>query len=71
MSEKDFKHHRNIVNSSHAITNTKLERMFTFMLKVKTDWMNILANEQLDHNLRISKEGVSSSDYNPNADIKK
>ena len=29
------------------ITNAKLERMFSCMLKVKTDWTNILAKEQL------------------------
>ena len=41
------------------------------MLRVKTDWRNRLANEQLDHNLRISEEGVSISDHNPNDDIAK
>ena len=30
-----------------------------------------MANEWLDHNLRISEEGVSISDYNPNDDIVK
>ena len=41
------------------------------MLRVQTDWRNRLANERLDHNLRISEEGVSISDYNPNDDIVK
>ena len=53
------------------VTNAKLEWMFSCMLRVKTDWRNRLANEQLNHNLRISEEGVSISDYNPNDDIAK
>ena len=52
-------------------TNAKLEQMFSCMLRVQTDWRNRLANERLDHNLRISEEGVSTSDYNPNDDIAK
>ena len=53
------------------VTNAKLEWMFSCMLRVKTDWRNRLANEQLNHNLRISEEGVSISDYNPNDDVAK
>ena len=53
------------------VTNAKLERMFSCMLRVKTDWRNRLANERLDHNLRISEEGLSISDYNPDDDITK
>ena len=45
--------------------------MFSCMLRVKTDWRNRLANERLNHNLRISEEGVSISNYNPNDDIAK
>ena len=41
------------------------------MLRVKTDWRNRLVNEQLNHNLTKSEEGVSISDYNPNDDITK
>ena len=45
--------------------------MFSCMLRVKTDWRNRLANERLNHYLRISEEGVSISNYNPNDDIAK
>ena len=41
------------------------------MLRVKTDWRNRLPNERLDHNLRISEDDVSISDYNPNDNIAK
>ena len=43
---------------STPVTNTKLEHMLSCLLRVKTDRRNILANERLDHNLRISEEGV-------------
>ena len=52
------------------ITNAKLERMISCILRIKTDWRNKLANKQLGHNLRIS-EGVSSTDYNLNGEIAK
>ena len=42
------------------VTNAKLERMFSCMLRVKTEWRNRLANERLDYNLRISEEGYPS-----------
>ena len=45
--------------------------MFSCMLRVKTDLRNGLANERLDHKLRINEEGVSISDYNPSDDIAK
>ena len=53
------------------LANAKLERKFSSMLRVKTGWRNRLAYEQLDHNFRISEEGVSISDHNPNDDIAK
>ena len=52
--EKHLKHHRNIVIIT-PVTNTKLEGMFSCILRVRTDWMNRLVNEQLDHNLRIGE----------------
>ena len=53
------------------VTNAKLEHMFRCMVKVKTDWRNRLGNKRLEHSLRISEEGVSITDYNPNDDIAK
>lgn len=53
------------------ITNTKVEQMFSCMFKAKTDWRNRLANEGLNHNLKISEKGVSVSDYNPTEDLRK
>ena len=41
------------------VTNAKLERMFSCMLKVKTDQRNRL-DERLDYNLRMSEEGYPS-----------
>ena len=51
------------------ITDTKLERMFSSMWKVKTDWRNRLANEQLDHNLRISEGVPITKWYNKKVEI--
>ena len=45
--------------------------LFSCMVRIKTDWWNRLANEQLDHSLRISEEEVSVFDYNPNDNIAK
>ena len=50
---------KNILNINKILlitprTNVKLKRIFICTLRVKTDWRNRLANEQLDHNLRIS-----------------
>ena len=53
------------------VTNAKLEPMFSCMLRVKTDWRSRFANERLNHNLRISEEGVSISDCNLNNDMTK
>ena len=53
------------------VTNADLEQMFSFMLRVKIEWRNRFANERLDHNLRISEEGVSISNNNPNDGIAK
>ena len=46
-------------------TNAKLERMFSRMNRVKTDWRNRLSRERLDNLLRIGEEGCSISDFNP------
>ena len=34
------------------------------MLRVKTDWKSRLVNDQLNHNLTVSEEGVSISNHN-------
>ena len=46
-------------------TNAKVERMFNRMKRVKTDWRNKLRRDRLESLLRISEEGVSIDDYNP------
>ena len=46
-------------------TNAKLERMFSRMNRVKTDWRNRLSRERLENNLRIGEEGVSIKDFDP------
>lgn len=50
-------------------TNAKLERMFSRMNRVKTDWRNKLGRERLDSCLRISEEGESIEDFNPDGAI--
>ena len=46
-------------------TNAKLERMFSRMNRVKTDWRNRLSRDRLDNLLRIGEEGCSIGDFNP------
>ena len=48
-----------------STTNAKLERMFSRMNRVKTDWCNRLSRERLENNLRIGEEGVSIKDFDP------
>jgi hypothetical protein len=52
-------------------SNAKLERMFSTMKRVKTDWRNHLGRQRLEANLRISQESVGNSldDYCPDAAI--
>ena len=50
-------------------TNAKVERMFSRMKRVKTDWRNKLRRDSLESLLRISEEGVSVDDYNPDRAI--
>ena len=52
-------------------TNAKLERMFSRMNRVKTDFHNRLSREPLENCLRISEEGCDIADYNPDNTIKK
>ena len=52
-------------------SNAKLERMFSTMGRVKTDWRNRLGRDRLEANLRISQECVSNSidDFCPDGAI--
>ena len=52
-------------------TNAKLERMFSRMNRLKTDFRNRLSRERLENCLRISEEGCDIADYNPDNAIKK
>ena len=49
-------------------TNAKLERMFSRMNRVKTDFCNRLSRERLENCLRIREEGCNIADYNPDND---
>ena len=52
------------------ITNAKLERMFSRMKRVKSDWRSSLSRRgRLDTLLRISEEGPSIADFNPATSI--
>lgn len=50
-------------------SNAKLERMFSTMGRVKTDWRNRLGRDRLEASLRISEEGTSINDFCPDAAI--
>ena len=53
-----------------TVTDAKLERMFSRMNRVKTDFRNRLSRERLEICLRINKEGCDITDYNPDNAIK-
>ena len=46
-------------------SNAKLERMFSRMNRVKSDWRNNLSRERLDILLRIGEDGPSLDEFNP------
>ena len=50
-------------------TNVKLERVFSRMNPVKTDRRSSLSRDRLDVLLRISKDGPSLEEFNPDANI--
>ena len=50
-------------------SNAKLERMFSAMGRVKTDWRNRLGRDRLDASLRIKEEGCPIADYCPDTAI--
>ena len=50
-------------------SNAKLERMFSTMKRVKTDWRNRLGRERLEASLRISQESLAVEEYCPDIAI--
>ena len=50
-------------------TNAIVERMFSRMARVKTDWRNRLGRDTLDSLLRISEEGPELDKFDPNPAI--
>ena len=52
-------------------SNAKLERMFSRMARVKSDWRNRLSRDRLDALLRIGEEGPSCQDFDPSPSIEK
>ena len=48
------------------ISNTTVERGFSTMRQIKTDWRSRLNEETLDHLLRISTDGPPLSKFDPN-----
>ena len=53
------------------ISNAKVERGFSTMRRIKTDWRCRLNAHTLDHLMRISIEGPSSIDFNPQCAVRK
>ena len=52
-----------------SFSNAKLERMFSRMWRVKNDWRNKLGHDRLEGLLRISEEGPSLGNSNPDIAI--
>ena len=50
-------------------TNAKLERIFSCMNRVKTNWCSSLSRDRLDVLLRISEDGPSLEGFNPDVSI--
>ena len=46
-------------------TNAKVERMFSRMARVKTDWRNRLGRDRLDALLRIGEDGPEMTNFDP------
>ena len=49
-----------------SFTNAKLERMFSIMLYVKTDWRYGLNRQHLDSLFCIGEESQSIGEFDPN-----
>ena len=50
-------------------TNAKVERVFSRMARVKTNWRNRLCRDRLDNLLRIGEDGPSVDEYSPDVAI--
>ena len=48
------------------ISNATVERGFSTMRRIKTDWRSRLNEETLNHLLRISSDGLPLSEFDPN-----
>ena len=53
----------------YPFTNAKLELAFSPMNRVKTDRRSSLSKDRLDVLLRISEDGLSLKEFNPDASI--
>ena len=69
VKECDNIFHLNEILLITPFSNGKLERMFSRMLRVKNDWRNKLGCDQLEALLRISEEGPSIENFNPDIAI--
>ena len=49
-----------------SFTNATLERMFSRILRMKTDWRNRLNRQRLDALLHSGEEGQSIGEFDPN-----
>ena len=47
-------------------TSAKLERIFSRLNHIKTDYCNRLGQEQLEHLLRIGEEGLEIEEFDAN-----
>ena len=50
-------------------TNAKVERMFSRMGRIKTNWRNCLGHDRLDSLPRLSEEGQSLEKFDPTPGI--
>ena len=75
MPEKDYfsvKAQKPIeILSITPFTNAKLERIFSRMNRVKTNFHNRLSIERLENCLRISEEGCAINEFDPDHAMKR
>ena len=53
----------------HPFSNAKLERMFSRMSRVKTDWRSRLSHTNLDTLFHIKEEGHDAANFNAKESI--
>ena len=53
------------------VSNAKVERGFSTMQRIKSDWRNRLGEDTLDHLMRISIEGPQLLSFDPHVAVKK